>query len=51
MPRSAGAIAACAWLLALSVFASAPADAQALYERFIHAVTVDQSDEVAALLA
>jgi uncharacterized protein len=54
MPRSGG-IAALRWLrmlpLLLFGFAAAPAGAQALYERFIQSVTIDRSDEVAAMLA
>lgn len=37
--------------LLLVALASTSGSAQALYERFIHAVTIDRSDEVAALLA
>ena len=48
-------MAALQWLRLLPVilvgFAPAPASAEDLYDRFIHAVTVDQSGEVAALLA
>jgi hypothetical protein len=54
MPHSNG-IAALRWLrilpLLLLAFATAPAAAQALYERFIQSVTIDRSDEVVTMLA
>src|SRR3982075_1465646 len=55
MPHSGGSIAALRVLRLLPLLmlglAPAPAGAQALYERFIQSVTIDRSDEVAALLA
>jgi ankyrin repeat protein len=56
MPGSQGSKAALRVLGLLPLilvigFAPAPASAQELYERFIRDVTIDKSDEVAALLA
>ncbi|HEX3136120.1 MAG TPA: hypothetical protein VHT22_00830, partial [Casimicrobiaceae bacterium] len=56
MPNSGRSIAALRVLRLLPLLmlmlglAPAPAGAQALYERFIQSVTIDRSDEVAALL-
>jgi len=55
MPLRRAGIVTLRWLRLLTLimvgFAPASGSAQALYERFIRAVTIDQSDDVVALLA